>query len=157
MSDLSFLKGRNVNVGFVFEKVIFSMINNEDIEIDGLKQHEIEKIRLVIKFLIKQKSESYLSMLNELNCKEPEVVERLIKKYEKYLDVPGIGNNLIDFDWSTSVILSTNNFSNLKQPISTFKFDISTDEGEKTKYVELTIEEAEGLLDTLKNAMAQIS
>lgn len=97
--------------------------------------------------------------LNELECPQAEDVAKCIKLYSDALKTNQPMHQLKDFDWSASIILGTSTISNIKETICTFKFDVNENEengniATKTHYLELTVEEAEELLEQLKAARA---
>ena len=157
--SLSFLSACSTSVISIFKNVISDIITNSSSLIDTLTPSQIEKIKITIKYLANHSELDASAALSELECPEPEKAAELIKVYSQALKTNQPFHQLKDFDWSASIILGTSEISNIKETICTFKFDVNENEGNgkittKSHYLELTIEEAEELLEQLKAARA---
>lgn len=115
----------------------------------NLTEAQIEKIKLATSFMLKQPAEKRASLLAEVGCPESEKIAELLKSYEVFLKEKATEHNLVDFDWSASLILGTSKISNLKEPVVTFTFKLS--DGSQHE-VEFTADEAEAFLKQLTTA-----
>ena len=117
---------------------------------DQFSETEIEKIKCTAEFLLKTEAGKRESILSELGCSGAASVADLIGKYEEYVN-SSADHNLVDFDWSASIVLGTKNISNLKEPIATFRFKLTDG---SNPAVEFTAEEADEFLKQLEAAKA---
>ena len=117
--------------------------------LEQLSKPQIEKIKRTTEFLLKTDSSKRKEVLTALDCPEEDLIVDFIAKYEEVLRNQEVNHNLVDFDWSTSLILGTSKVSNLKEPIATFRFKL---EDGSDPAIELTLDEAEELLKQLEAA-----
>lgn len=152
MSELSFLKQTGIPATEIWHNVITSSIESTQKNC-SLQPYQIEKLQVVLNFIVNQPAEKRAEILNELGCPDSEESAALISMYEVPIKNKGSIHNLKGFDWSTSIILGSSGISNLKEPVTTFRFDV-VNKKEETKFVELTIDEAEALLKQIQDARA---
>ncbi|EAY17385.1 hypothetical protein TVAG_319800 [Trichomonas vaginalis G3] len=143
MSELSFLKEIKSPV-----EAWKSVLTGSDLA-EKLTDSQIEKIKLTTNYVYKQPAEKRSAILSELGCPNADGIADLLKSYEAFLKEKSTEHNLVDFDWSASLILGTSKISNLKEPIVTFSFQLK--DGTQ-RHVEFTADEAEAFLKQLTAA-----
>ncbi|KAH0790363.1 COMM domain-containing protein 8-like [Histomonas meleagridis] len=158
MGALKFLSSCKKPAVELFREIITKMMTGDQSPVDSLTPQQSEKLITTIKYLAGKTNEERTSILSELECPTPDQVAQLIQAYAPALETNQPIHQLVDFDWSASVILGTSNISNIKEPICTFKFDVEENVKGKTEInthtIELTIEEAERLLEQIETARA---
>ena len=143
MSELSFLSAFSSPVEVFKAAILGGPL------VEKLTQAQIEKIKRTTAFLLKTDETKRKEVLTSLQCPEEDSIVEFISKYQEILRNGGVNHNLVDFDWSTSIILGTSKVSNLKEPIATFRFKL---EDGSNPAIELTADEAEELLKQLEAA-----
>jgi len=153
MSGLSFLQEHEASIIDIWQEVIESfMIGSLLPKVSSLAESQIEKLRVVLDFISTQPKEQYSSILTDLGCPKSGDVANLLASYHSLLKSKAPIHNLRDFDWSTSLVLGTNKVSNLKEPITSFSFEIENNGKIENKNLELTLEEAEQMLKQIEDA-----
>ena len=158
MSDLSFLASAPVSAFEVWSDVIEHNIHSTPIpSAKYFTPSQIEKIQACLRFLVQcpsEKREGYLA--NELKCPDSSKVAKLIQAYYEFLTEKSPDHTLHDFDWTASLVLGSNQLSNLKEPICTFSFEFDSTDPLKnepeTRNVEFTLDEAQRFLEQLEAA-----
>ena len=157
MSALSFLIDyKNIQLN-IWKEIIQSLYIGDNINnLYNLTSSQIEKMKITLNYLSTQDQNNYEKILLELSCPDYKIVSDFLKKYNLLIKNQTPIHNLIDFDWSTSLILGTKEISNLKEPITTFSFQIENIKNGlpiiENKFIELNIEEAENLLKKIEDS-----
>ena len=156
MEGLKFLSVNKKSTIELFREIITRMLTEDPSPIDSLTPQQNEKLITTIKYLAGKTNEERITILSELECSDTEQVAQLIQSYASALETNQPIHQLVDFDWSASVILGTSSISNIKEPICTFKFDVKETVKGKSEInshtIELTVEEAEKLLEQIEAA-----
>lgn len=154
MSHLSFLSQAPNGPFMTWRAIIDSMVTGVSKGLEGLTPQQIEKIQISTRYLLEHAESERAGILSELECPDTEEICKLLKAYQDYLTKPT--HQLKGFDWTVSVILGTNKVSNLKEPISTFRFDyeeiVNGKSVIKTRTIELTHDEAQAMCNDLEAA-----
>jgi hypothetical protein len=157
MTSLSFLSSAGASPAAIFRSVIQSLVSGQfTFDVPGLTQPQVQKILTAAKFLAAQPAGDRPSLLESVGCPSAASVATVIDAYAEILVPKTAIHDLRDFDWSTSVVLGTSTISNIKVPLVTFRFDLNANEGGrpvvKSRTIELTVEEAQLLLNQLETA-----
>ena len=158
MSDLSFLSGLSLTPLEIWNIVIENEVHKQSLSaLDSvLSQAQIQKMIISLKFIVNKPENEREEILRELKCPDADKICQLIKASEQYIKNSKPIHQLNDFDWSASIVLGSNQISNLKEPICTFTFNFEDNQNgitsTKSCPVEFTLDEAEAFLVQLEAA-----
>lgn len=153
MSELSFLGSCGLPPAQVCEQLVEAISSGADIyNLPPLTQPQIHKLVVTLKFLANQPRADRSTILSELKCPESEKIATIVDSFEHVLKTKDAVHDLVDFDWSASLVLGTSTISNIKEPVCTFRFDTTDGKKQISRNIELSVEEAEQLLSQLEAA-----
>jgi hypothetical protein len=157
MSGLAFLAELPAQPADVFKTIIQALVSGQfTYNVPPLTQAQVQKIVHTAKFLAAQPPGERAALLEGVGCPRAGAVAAVLDAYAPFLVPKSAIHDLRDFDWSASVVLGTSTISNIKEPVATFRFDISGGAGglpgATSRTIELTAEEAQQLLAQLDAA-----